>query len=128
MPVRRRPLGGCRLPTLLMPTGRIFGIAPFLCPRPHSLAPVTAPPRRSAGGARRRRRCWAPSPPEVCCAGGADVSVPAELSDGFDGWARAACCAQLNRWLQPRKAVDLMDKDLHDVLSAASADRFIAVE
>lgn len=53
--------------------------------------------------------------------------VLAELGDRFDGWARAAWFAQPNSWLQHRKPVDLMDNDLHDVLSAARADRFIAV-
>lgn len=51
----------------------------------------------------------------------------AERGDGFDGWARAAWFAQPNSWLQRRKPVDLMDKDLNEVLSAARADRFIAV-
>lgn len=53
--------------------------------------------------------------------------VLAELGDGFDGWASAAWFAQPNSWLQHRKPVDLMNKDLRDVLSAARADRFIAV-
>ena len=53
--------------------------------------------------------------------------VLAELGDGFDGWARAAWFAQPNSWLQCRKPVDLMDKELNQVLSAARADRYIAV-
>jgi len=53
--------------------------------------------------------------------------VLAELGDGFDGWARAAWFAQPNSWLERRKPVDVMDKDLNQVLSAARADRYIAV-
>jgi len=49
------------------------------------------------------------------------------LGDGFDGWARAAWFAQPNSWLERRKPVDVMDKDLNQVLSAARADRYIAV-
>jgi hypothetical protein len=53
--------------------------------------------------------------------------VLAELGDGFDGWGRAAWFAQPNSGLQRRKPVDLMEKELKEVLSAARADRIIAV-
>ncbi|MDP4076365.1 antitoxin Xre/MbcA/ParS toxin-binding domain-containing protein [Acidovorax sp. A1169] len=53
--------------------------------------------------------------------------ILAELGNGFDGWARAAWFAAPNSWLQQRKPADLMSSELTDVLSAARADRFIAV-
>jgi hypothetical protein len=53
--------------------------------------------------------------------------VLAELGAGFDGWARAAWFARPNSWLERHKPVDLMGSDLAAVLSAARADRFVAV-
>jgi hypothetical protein len=52
--------------------------------------------------------------------------VQRELVPVFDGWTIAVWFAQRNSWLDEQRPVDLLDTQLHNVLHAARADRFIA--
>lgn len=49
-----------------------------------------------------------------------------ELSGVLDSWTLAAWFVQPNAWLQGGRPVDLIGVNMHDVLAAARADRFIA--
>ena len=53
--------------------------------------------------------------------------VSAELASDFDGWSLGVWFAQPNAWLRQRRPVELLATELHNVLQAARADRYIAV-
>ena len=51
--------------------------------------------------------------------------VMSELGPSFDEWATAVWFVAPNGWLQYRAPLDLMRTDLHEVLAAARADRYV---
>lgn len=52
--------------------------------------------------------------------------VADELAPAFDAWNTACWFVQPNPWLQGRMPVDLIDRDLLEVIQAARTDRFVA--
>ncbi len=52
--------------------------------------------------------------------------VRRELGDHRDGWETASWFVCPNDWLSGQRPVDLVDRDVHAVIQAARADRFVA--